>query len=1045
MKTTKLLLKLFLLPLALVFATNAMGQIEHSQEPISSTFNIYASEFVLEFTPNFDWAKIAEEDDVDHKDGNPLRVGLSVPVNLNINETGEWTQLPDGRMMWRITLQSYGAGALGVVFDSYELPLGSKLFIYDPEKNDVVGALGHHNNTPAGVLSTRVISGNTLTIEYIEPKSAGNGSEDKGVNAETYITDTKLQIGELMYMYGEAYQPDINGKPSPGASAYCQIDINCSPVGDDWQDEKRGVAHILFKVGGSYYVCSGSLVNNTNQDGTPYFLTAYHCGGEASAADKNLWQFYFNFERPGCKTGSAPVNQVLTGCEMLSYGDISGGSDLQLLLLSDDVPEIFNPYYNGWSVISATPEGGVCIHHPAGDSKKISTSHNIAIQAEPINIGGSLMPASSTWRVQWSKNDNGHGVTEGGSSGSPLFNSHGLIIGTLSGGSSTCDFPNRQDFFGGMFYHWQSNGLSPQNSLNSWLDPNNSGVTSLGGFDPYRVEQGEIYFTESFERRDFPPEGWTLESTVASHTWDNSTGYNVGGGVSVTAHHGSRFAYVQAHTTLDQDEWLITPALDLTETSLLNLSFFFNGNYNSAMVEDNCDLTVMGRVEGGAWEELWTEHNYHWTNDNTYQWLPVNISSLEGYEGQNNVQFAFVYTGNNGSYFNIDQVLLYSGDTGMQGDPSLHKPRNLIAKVIDNKDIELRWRKPSLGEEVNIQYALRYQLTNLLWPSERATYFDLADFGESYPAEINEITHFFYESEDTPWPDNTFTLKIYGSDGETVLYTSEVMVATHSQVATLKFDTPFLVTENFFVSIIPTDESGHPSSGAKKIPVGTSHSYYKEDGDWYIYNREEDGEVFAYELITTVKLSSNAKIKSGETNNKPFSLKTKELDPSTIGKVSSNDMGIPTFRNEQEHIGYKIYKDKQAIATILDPEVTTYLDENLELGNYIYYITALYANPDAASLPSNAVSVSIATSVEYDLMDGTILYPNPFTNTISIANTENVNRIAVHNIMGQVVSDTRLNGESSIVLPTDRWAKGIYLITLISKEGEYRVVKMVKQ
>lgn len=1045
MKTTKLLLKLFLLPLALVFTTNAMGQIEYTEEPISSTFNISSSGFALDFTPNFDWEKIADEDDMTQKEGKPLRVGLSVPVNLNINETGEWTQLPDGRMMWRATLKSEGATSLGLVFDRYDLPLGSKLFIYDPDKKNVVGALGNHNNTSAGVLSTRVIPGNTVVIEYVEPHKSGK-PENKGNLVTEYKTQATLNIGELIYIYTDAFMTDSDGRPSPGASQYCQVDINCSPVGDDWKDEKRGVVHILLKEGYGYYVCSGSLINNTNEDGTPYFLTAYHCGGSASAADKNQWQFYFNFERPKCGSGTAPQNQVVTGCEMLSYGNISGGSDFLLLLLNENVPETYNPYFNGWSIVSSAPLEAVCIHHPAGDVKKISTSHNISVVEEPVNIGGSTMPANSTWRVHWSKNSNGHGVTEGGSSGSPIFNSYGYIIGTLSGGSSTCAQPNNADFFGRLPYHWQSNGLDAEHSLNSWLDPNNSGITTLKGFDPYRVEQGEVYFTESFEKNKFPPEGWTVESTVESHTWDNSTGYNIGGGISIIAHHGSRFAYVQWHETLDQEEWLITPEIDLTHATLLNFSFFFNGSYSFSVSEDNCDLSVKGRVNGGEWEELWTEHDYQWDEDDNYQWLFVNLDALEQFEGKDNVQFAFVYTGKDGANFNIDQVKLYSSDTGMQGDPSLLKPRNLKAKVINNKDIELTWKQPALGSEVTLEYATRYQMTNVVWPQERATYFDLTDFGEGYPAEINRINHFFYESEGNTWPDNTFVFKIYGADGETELFTSEIMEATHYQHATLNLNPPFTVMDNFFVSVLPTSETGHPSSTAKKVPIGTSHSYYKDEGEWYIYNDSENA-MLSYELVTSVRLSSNAKNMDVELDGSQLIPKTKALDYGMIANIPDADIIIPTSKDDDEyiHIGYKVYKDKIAIATILDPAETYYLDQNLVLGTYTYYVTALYENPDAASLPSNEARASIATGIDSDLLKSTLLYPNPFTNTINIANAENISRIVVNNVVGQRVSDIRLKGESSIILPTAGWAKGIYLITLINKEGEYKAVKMVKQ
>lgn len=93
--------------------------------------------------------------------------------------------------------------------------------------------------------------------------------------------------------------------------------------------------------------------------------------------------------------------------------------------------------------------------------------------------------ANAVWEVRWSQNSNGHGVTEGGSSGSPLFNQNKLIVGTLTGGSSECSAPTEPDYFGCFSYHWESNGTSSTARLSSWLDPAGTNPTTLGGYDPY--------------------------------------------------------------------------------------------------------------------------------------------------------------------------------------------------------------------------------------------------------------------------------------------------------------------------------------------------------------------------------------------------------------------------------------------------------------------------------------------------------------------------------------------------------------------------------
>lgn len=85
------------------------------------------------------------------------------------------------------------------------------------------------------------------------------------------------------------------------------------------------------------------------------------------------------------------------------------------------------------------------------------------------------------WNVQFSETVNGHGVTEKGSSGSPLFNQNGLIVGTLTGGTSSCTNPNGRNLFGKLHYFWDMCGKEDNERLDIWLDPNKTGVSQLQG------------------------------------------------------------------------------------------------------------------------------------------------------------------------------------------------------------------------------------------------------------------------------------------------------------------------------------------------------------------------------------------------------------------------------------------------------------------------------------------------------------------------------------------------------------------------------------
>ena len=51
--------------------------------------------------------------------GGPVWAGRSVPVGLNMLNAGTWTDLPDGRKVWRLKLTSTGAKAIVVCYDDF--------------------------------------------------------------------------------------------------------------------------------------------------------------------------------------------------------------------------------------------------------------------------------------------------------------------------------------------------------------------------------------------------------------------------------------------------------------------------------------------------------------------------------------------------------------------------------------------------------------------------------------------------------------------------------------------------------------------------------------------------------------------------------------------------------------------------------------------------------------------------------------------------------------------------------------------------------------
>ncbi len=398
--------------------------------------------------------------------GVPMRIGVSVPLGVNVISDENYVQLDGKTHIWRYAVKASHAKSLSLVFQSLDLPQNAKLYVYSLDGEYILGYFDEESNSYGKPFVSQFIPTDEIVVEvqYLANDKSTFGS--------------KLIISEVAYAYRNVY-----GAKDVGSSDACQVNIEC-PEGDDWRKEQRGVARILFREGTGWYYCTGSLINNTSQDGTSYFLTADHCGGTASAADRDVWQFVFRFERPDCSNSWGPVNSShITGCSLIARGELAGGSDFQLVELNATVPRSLRPYFNGWDRSTWASTSGVGIHHPSGDVKKIST-YTTSLQTSTPNIAGDLMASGSAWRVVWSATETNHGTTEQGSSGSPIFNSDKRIIGTLSGGSSACDNPTFPDYYGKFNYHWSSNGSTDASKLEPWLDPTGTNASSLDGLDP---------------------------------------------------------------------------------------------------------------------------------------------------------------------------------------------------------------------------------------------------------------------------------------------------------------------------------------------------------------------------------------------------------------------------------------------------------------------------------------------------------------------------------------------------------------------------------
>lgn len=407
----------------------------------------------------------------------PVQFAIERPLDLDPDNHGKWVEQDQFRI-WRIHIISPGALSMGLIFNEFKLKGGVKIFIYDPDLRNIRGAYTPANNKKSKVFAVGHISGDELIVEMQVPKR----QNDFG----------NLRLESLSHAFldvGQRHPADDCPPGKFGCSEDCEIDINCEE-GSAWQLSKKSVVRIYT----SRQYCTGVLLNNTSYDGTPYILTSEHCVNQEYYANRSV--FDFNYESPGCFGGDGSLDMSVSNSDSIAVGD---SIDFSLLKLSALPPDYYDVYYAGWELFNEQPSYSVCIHHPYGDVKKISYDFQAPSVPEDLDdIPNSDLRDyfyfSYWWIKEWDI-----GSTEGGSSGSPLFNARQRVMGILSGGRAECGaetgydsatnriifskVPNRNDFFTKLNVAWDYNGEGGP-SLQHWLDPSNTGNLFCGGLYP---------------------------------------------------------------------------------------------------------------------------------------------------------------------------------------------------------------------------------------------------------------------------------------------------------------------------------------------------------------------------------------------------------------------------------------------------------------------------------------------------------------------------------------------------------------------------------
>ncbi|MFT5998897.1 MAG: subtilisin-like proprotein convertase family protein [Neolewinella sp.] len=386
---------------------------------------------------------------------------FAVPISTKIRPTthGSWSE-EGTNSIWRMRISSPGAKTLNLGFSEYNLPAGAELSLVTEAEH--LGPFTVADNEEHNQLWTPLIDGDALMLELRVPTASKK-------RVQLYLTFVNHDFIDARKAFSGA----------------CNLDVICSQadgwgIVDGYRDIIRSVA--AFTISGTD-VCTGFLVNNVNGDGKPLFMTANHCGVTSGRAPALV--AYWNFESPTCRQPNSGASGGNGGGQRSTFN--SGAtwlasyapSDVTIIELDDPINPSSNAFFAGWSAEAEVPSDTmIAIHHPGVDEKRISFSFQDPYRAAYF---GAPNPNADHLEIP----DWDIGTTEGGSSGSPVFDRFKRVRGQLHGGRAGC---GNDDFDSYGYFHtsWEGGG-TPTSRIRDYLDPCGTGTLTIDGFESSKL------------------------------------------------------------------------------------------------------------------------------------------------------------------------------------------------------------------------------------------------------------------------------------------------------------------------------------------------------------------------------------------------------------------------------------------------------------------------------------------------------------------------------------------------------------------------------
>jgi len=375
------------------------------------------------------------------------RVGLSRGQSLNRLSkaaTGVQQEMADGGFVWATTISSPGAVGLRVHFEDFSLPADAEMYIFSQEGEAHGPYVGSGPDDTGEFWSNSVRS--STAVVMLKYYGTPDATDLRGLSFT--VTEVAHVAIDFPSQAGEG-----------GIASFCTYNASCvvnnaCTSNPAVNDAEGAVAKMRWISGAFVYICSGGLLADTDPGSQiPYFLTANHCISRAKDS-KNLETFFQYTANCGTTNCPSSFGQPFSPPSTLGSSVVatSTGGDFTLLQLSQAPPA--GSVFMGWNSSPIANTNGANLYrvsHPQGAPQ--------AFSAHQVDTGA--VTCQGWPRGERIYSNDVAGATEGGSSGSPVVNAAGEVVGQLSGCcgyncNDVCDTASNSTVDGAFAYYWPS-------------------------------------------------------------------------------------------------------------------------------------------------------------------------------------------------------------------------------------------------------------------------------------------------------------------------------------------------------------------------------------------------------------------------------------------------------------------------------------------------------------------------------------------------------------------------------------------------------------